>query len=463
MKDSLLSRLALYVVAFLERYLPDAFLFALLATALVMVAGLWTLHGEVRPLVDAWGRGFFSLLPFTLQMAMVIIAGHMVASAPAVARLLDWLSSVPRSSRGAVAWVTLLALLTSWLNWGFSLIFSALLARAVARRFAGRGVAVDYRALAAASFLGLGSIWAQGLSGSAALQMATPGAIPPGWRTEVIPLSQTIFLWQSLFAVAIEIAVVTLVMRWAAPSEQRAVPAAELGVVLAEPDAADAPPAPQRPGEFLEQKPWLNFLFCGLGGGYLVSYFAAAPAGRTLSAINLNVVILGLLGIGAALHRTPSRLQRAFAAATPAVWSVLLQFPFYGAIAAVLDAAQLNQRIAGLFVAVADRATLPPLLALYSVVLGVFVPSGGSKWIIEAPYVLAAAQRLHVHTGWVVAVYDLGEALANLIQPFWMLPVLGLLGLKARQVMGYTFLVFVVLLPLVLLLTFGLGMTLSQG
>ncbi len=97
---------------------------------------------------------------------------------------------------------------------------------------------------------------------------------------------------------------------------------------------------------------------------------------------------------------------------------------------------------------------------MYSAVLGVFVPSGGSKWVIEAPYVMQAAHDLKVHLGWMVAVYDLGEALANLLQPFWMLPVLGLFGLKARDVMGYTFLVFLVLAPLVLVLVTVLGATL---
>jgi short-chain fatty acids transporter len=140
---------------------------------------------------------------------------------------------------------------------------------------------------------------------------------------------------------------------------------------------------------------------------------------------------------------------------------VLLQFPFYGGIAGIIGATRLNEKLAGFFVSLSTRASFPPLIALYSALLGMFVPSGGSKWVIEAPYVMGAAHRLHVHLGWMVAVYDLGEAVANLVQPFWMLPVLALLGLRARDVMGYTFLVFLVLLPLVLVLTFVLGLTLS--
>ncbi len=487
MPTSLLERLALRVVAVLERYLPDALIFALIATGVVFLAALGLTPPEQSrlalcgKLIDGWGGGFFSLLPFTLQMAMIIICGHTVASAPPIKRLLYRLAAVPKTASGAVAWVTLLALLSSWFNWGFSLIFSALLARAVAQNLHRRGIAVDYRALAAASFLGLGSIWAQGLSGSAALQMATPGTLPEAlrhivdwggsektgvpawnrWGSGIIPLSQTIFLWQSLAAVAVEIVLVTVLMWRAAPTGAQAVTAAALGIALDDEPAEEAapPPAAQRPGERWEHSPLLTVMFVGLGAAYLWRYGRAARS--PLEAIHLNSINLTLLLIGAALHRTPARLMRAFAAGTQAVWGVLLQFPFYGAIAGMLSAGALNERIANVFVSAASRATLPPLIALYSALLGVLVPSGGGKWLIEAPYVLTAAHKMQVHLGWMVAVYDLGEALANLVQPFWMLPVLALLGLRARDVMGYTFLVFALLLPVVLILTWVLGLTLS--
>jgi short-chain fatty acids transporter len=147
--------------------------------------------------------------------------------------------------------------------------------------------------------------------------------------------------------------------------------------------------------------------------------------------------------------------------ATPAVWGVILQFPFYAGIAGIITSTHLNQRIAHMFVSLSTPLTFPAIVATYSAVLGVFVPSGGSKWVVEAPYVMAAAHELKVHLGWVVASYDLGEALANLVQPFWMLPILGLFQLRARDVMGYTFVVFLVLVPVVLLLVTMLGATLS--
>jgi short-chain fatty acids transporter len=178
------------------------------------------------------------------------------------------------------------------------------------------------------------------------------------------------------------------------------------------------------------------------------------------SAITLDRLNLFFLALGFLLHRTPARLMRAFRDAVPPTWGVILQFPFYGAIAGIITDTHLNARIAAVFTSVATPGSFPALIAAYSAVLGVFVPSGGSKWVLEAPYVMQAAHNLHVHLGWMVAVYDLGEALANLVQPFWMLPVLGLFGLKARDVMGYTFLVFLVLTPLVLVLVTLLSLTL---
>ena len=135
--------------------------------------------------------------------------------------------------------------------------------------------------------------------------------------------------------------------------------------------------------------------------------------------------------------------------------------PFYAGIAAIIVETGLNSHIASVFTGAASHTTFPALVAAYSAVLGVFVPSGGSKWVIEAPYVLQAAHLLKVHLGWTVVSYDLGEALANLIQPFWMLPVLGILGLRARDIIGTTFTVFVVLAPVVLILVTVLGATLG--
>ncbi len=461
----LLARIALAMTAWTERWVPDAFVFALLATLVVILAGVTFTPSSLPQVIDAWGRGFWELIPFTLQMSLIIITGYVLATSQPVGRVIRRLAAWPTTPRNAVALVAFFAMASSWFNWGFSLIFSAVLAREVARRVEG----VDYRALAAASFLGLGSVWAQGLSGSAALQMATPGALQPQIREIVahhgiipdglIPFSHTIFLWQSLLSVVLEIAVVTTVMWLATPPAGRGRTARDLGIALGqteiEPSAASAKPTP---GQWLEDSPILSWLIVLLGGTYLVRYFM--QAGEPLNAINLNIVNLAFLLFGFLLHKTPARLMHAVQGATPAVWGVILQFPFYAGIAGIITSTHLSQRIAHMFVSLSSAQTFPAFVATYSAVLGVFVPSGGSKWVVEAPYVMAAAHELKVHLGWVVASYDLGEALANLVQPFWMLPILGLFHLRARDVMGYTFVVFLVLVPVVLLLVTILGATL---
>ncbi len=460
----LIARTAIALTAWTEKWIPDAFIFALLATLVVIVAALTWTPATLPHVIDLWGDGFWDLIPFTLQMALIIITGYVLATSGPMHALIRAVAGWPRTPRGAVALVACFAMISSWFNWGFSLIFSAVLAREVARRVD----AVDYRALAAASFLGLGSVWAQGLSGSAALQMATPGALQPGIRDIVaagglvpegiILFRHTIFLWQSLLSVGIEILIVTSVMWLATPPPARARTAADLGIDLTDQRSAPGAAVPHPPGAWLEHSPWLSAAIVAIGGAYLVRYFMRAP--EPLNAITLNVLNLSFLLVGFALHRTPGRLMRAVQNATPSIWGVILQFPFYAGIAAVITGTHLNEQLASLFVSVSTPSTYPAVVAAYSALLGVFVPSGGSKWVIEAPYVMTAAHQLQVHLGWVVAAYDLGEALANLVQPFWMLPVLALFGLRARDIMGYTFMVFLTLAPVVLVLVTLLGLTL---
>jgi len=464
-----IARLALALTAWSERWIPDAFIFALLATFIVLGGALAATPASLAQTVDAWGRGFWELIPFTLQMSLIIITGHVLATSRPMGHVIRAIASWPSTPRAAVALVTFFTLIASWFNWGFSLVFGAVLAKEVARRVDG----VDYRALAAASVLGLGSIWAQGLSGSAALQMATPGALQPQIRDIVsqggvvpggiIGFTHTIFLWQSLVSVVVETVVVTAVMWLATPAIGEGKTARDLGIDLGDSigheNAKTRRKGATTPGTWLEHSPLLTWLVVALGVSYLARYFSAA--GDPLNALNLNILNLAFLLVGFLLHKTPARLMRAFQEATPAVWGVILQFPFYAGIAGIITGTHLNERLAAVFVRFSTAAAFPALVAVYSAVLGVFVPSGGSKWVIEAPYVMAAAHTLKVHLGWVVSAYDLGEALANLVQPFWMLPVLGLFKLGARDVMGYTIVVFLALTPVVIVLVTLLGLTLS--
>jgi short-chain fatty acids transporter len=201
-----LARVGMALADWSERWFPDAFVFALIALVIVFLAGL-ALGTPVRNLVQFFGQGFWSLIPFTMQMAIIIIGGYVVATSPPVYALICRLARIPQTARGAVALVAFFSTVTSLISWGFALIFGGLLAREVVRHIRG----IDYRAIGAAAYLGNGTVWALGLSSSAALLMATPSSIPPGLLkiSGVIPLGQTIYTWQSLATVAILMIVTT--------------------------------------------------------------------------------------------------------------------------------------------------------------------------------------------------------------------------------------------------------------
>ncbi|MDX6353911.1 MAG: short-chain fatty acid transporter [Streptomyces sp.] len=475
-RDNLLARMALRFTAFTERWLPDALGFVLVGTFAVFALGLLTgeklLGAPSDPdatsgfgLVDAWGQGFWSLITFTLQMAMIIVSGYAVAVSPPMGRLIARIAKVPHTPRAAVAFTAAVAMLTSYLNWAFSLIFTAILAKEIARRVSG----VDYRALGAMAFLGLGTVWAQGLSGTAALQVASSSSSPDavqkvvsqGRGSGLIPLTDTIFLWQGLVATAI-VFVIAVGTAWLlSPAPERAKTAEQLGIELG-PGVGEVRERPKRtrPGEWIEYSPVFTILLFALGAWYLARHFAHAQ-GNALNALDLNTVNLILILLALILHWRPVHLAQAFKDGTPAASGVLLQFPLYGGIFGMIAFTGLSKTIAGWLVSVSNQFFFPALIAVYSWLLGVFVPSGGSKWVIEAPYVLDAANQLHVNQGWVVVVYDLGEASANLLQPFWMLPTLTILGLKARDIMGYTFAMFLVCFPVVLVLITLLARTLA--
>ena len=212
-RESALVRLGLALAQWSEKWFPDPLVFALLGIAIVFLFGI-SLGEKPAKLAIEGGKSFWSLVPFTMQMVMIIIGGYVVASAPLIYRGIRALAGCPKTPRAAIALVALLSVLTSLLSWGLSLIFSGMLVREMGHRVKG----MDYRAAGAAGYLGLGAVWALGLSSSAAMMMATKAAIPaPLFAVSgLIPLRQTIFLWQSLAMAAVLIVVSTAVAYWSA-------------------------------------------------------------------------------------------------------------------------------------------------------------------------------------------------------------------------------------------------------
>lgn len=444
--ESGLARFGLGLASWSERWFPDPLVFALLGIVFVFLTGL-CLRESASKLAVQGVKNFWTLVPFTMQMVMIIIGGYVVATTPLVNRLIVALARIPKTGRGAIALIALFSMLTSLISWGLSLIFSGLLTREMARRVKG----MDYRAAGAASYLGLGATWALGLSSSAAMLMATRSAIPPALLavSGVIPLRQTLFLWQSIAMAAVLVVVSVVITYLSAPSPENARTAEQFGITDdVRPQAAEPR---TKPGEWLEYSPLLTLFVGALMVWYLVDFFRSSPQGA-LAALDLNTYNLIFITAGLLLHWKPRNFMRSVADAVPATGGVLIQFPFYAVIFGMIVGTHISTWLADLFARVTTHATYPLLVALYSAILGTFVPSGGSKWIIEAPYVLQAANLHQVHLGWVVQIYNAAEALPNLVNPFWMLPLLGILKLKARDLVGYTVLQMFVHVPIVFFL-----------
>lgn len=460
-QQGIFERFALRISDWSEKWFPDSYIFALLGVIIVSVAALG-IGAPIHDVATSFGNGFWSLIPFTLQMTMLIIVGYVVSVSKPVKFLIQKMARIPSSGRSAIVLVATVSLLISLVNWAISTILTALLVIALAKR---KELNMDYRAAAAAAIIGMGATWALGISSSAAQLQANKTSLPESIYnlTGVIPFTETIFLWQSIAMTIILVIVSIAIAYWSAPKGNSVKTIDSFDVQFEEEKTNEVKST--RPGDWLENSPILTIIVVVLG--LIWMFFEFSKSNPIIAISSLNTYNFVFLMLGLALHGTPRNFLNAVSKAVPAVSGILIQFPLYGSIAFIMTQAlnskdlSLSHYIAEFFVSIASKETFAIVMGIYSAVLGFFVPSGGGKWIIEAPYVMQAANDLKVHLGWSVQIYNAAEALPNLINPFFMLPMLGILKLKAKDVIGFTVTQLVVHFPLVLFLLWFFGRTLS--
>ncbi|MDI9694033.1 TIGR00366 family protein [Acinetobacter baumannii] len=460
-QQGIFERFALRISDWSEKWFPDSYIFALLGVIIVSVAALG-IGAPIHDVATSFGNGFWSLIPFTLQMTMLIIVGYVVSVSKPVKFLIQKMARIPSSGRSAIALVATVSLLISLVNWAISTILTALLVIALAKR---KELNMDYRAAAAAAIIGMGATWALGISSSAAQLQANKTSLPESIYnlTGVIPFTETFFLWQSIAMTIILVIVSIAIAYWSAPKGNSVKTIDSFDVQFEEEKTNEVKST--RPGDWLENSPILTIIVVVLG--LIWMFFEFSKSNPIIAISSLNTYNFVFLMLGLALHGTPRNFLNAVSKAVPAVSGILIQFPLYGSIAFIMTQAlnsqdlSLSHYIAEFFVSIASKETFAIVMGIYSAVLGFFVPSGGGKWIIEAPYVMQAANDLKVHLGWSVQIYNAAEALPNLINPFFMLPMLGILKLKAKDVIGFTVTQLVVHFPLVLFLLWFFGRTLS--
>ncbi len=408
-------------VAIMDRYLPDPFIFVLILT--IVAAGSAMLFEGTTPLrvIEIWGDGFWGLLTFSMQMLLVLVTGFILASSPPIKKGLAFLAGLATSPGSAIILVTVVSLMASWINWGFGLVVGALFARELARQ-----VVVDYRLLIASAYSGF-VIWHAGLAGSIPLTISTPGHFTED-AIGIISTDQTIFAGFNLAIVAVLFVIIPLVNYLMIPrgAESIYVTREQLGEDVTEKFT------PSRPAEHLENSRLLMWLVGIPGLVFLVYYFAFR--GDTL---NLNIVNYLFLMLGIVLHGTARNLLNALHEAVKGGAGIVIQFPFYAGIMAIMTQSGLAQSMSEWFVSISSAATLPFWAFISAGIVNLFVPSGGGQWAVQAPVMLPAAEALGADVARVAMAVAWGDAWTNLLQPFWALPMLAIAGLKAKDIMGF--------------------------
>ena len=416
----------------MERYLPDAFIFVILLTLLVFLLGWGTTDSSVIEMVTYFGNGFWGLLAFTLQMAMVLLCGHVMAKSPLFKSLLQALAAAPKTAGGAIIMVSFVSAVACWINWGFGLVLGVLIAKEVARQ----RTDTDYRLLIASSYSGF-LVWHGGIAGSIPLSIATEGH-PYAAQIGIIPTTDTIFTFGNLLICGILLVAIPLLNYFMhpAPKDRIIVDRAK----LEEPEPTPKP-AVMTPAERLEHSAWLNYVIGACGLAYVVHYFYTKGFD-----LNLNIINFIFFFAAVVLHKTPRNFIDAVDEAVRGVGPILVQFPFYAAIMAMMVNSGLAANITNLFVSAASEDSFYVLAFLSAGIVNFFIPSGGGQWAVQAPVMIEAVNAIggSLDQAKMAMTIAWGDAWTNMIQPFWALPALAIAGLKAKDIMGFC--LFVLLL-----------------
>ncbi|MCA9671967.1 MAG: short-chain fatty acid transporter [Myxococcales bacterium] len=430
-----LDRLALGLTRLTARWTPSAFAIACLLTLVTLVAGVTLGEASLPEVIRSWGDGFWALLRFGMQMCLIVFCGYMVAVAAPVRAALRWLARRPRSPRQAVVAMALVAMAIAWLHWGLGLIASAVMVGFVAAE----QPRADYRLLVAVSYFGLGATWHAGPSGSVPLLLATPNnfLVKGGVFDQLIGIDRTIGMPFNIGFVTVVVTALALLAALLHPRDEDVV---SIDRAVADELAAYEPPdrpASPTPAQRVDHSPLINLALGAAGIAWLVLRFTREGFTLDLDRVNFIFLIAAVL-----LHWRPASLTRAAREGSAHLHGIVLQFPLYAGMFGIIKGTKLASKLTAAFVSLSSRRTFPLVTFWYSGLLNYFVPSGGSKWAIEAPYLLRAGAKLGVPVEKTAMAYAYGDMSTNLIQPFWAIPLLSVAKLEFKDILGYEVLAF---------------------
>jgi len=421
---------------FLKRILPSPFSIAVILTYLTFILAWWLTPDDsdaprLLTLTGYWAKGFWELLAFSMQMMLILVLGYVLALTKPVNALISKLSLNITTTASAAFWVTLLTLVFGFLNWGLGLIFGAVFARKLAESFSERKLKFNYPLIGAAGYSGL-MVWHGGFSGSAPLKVAEQGHFLAD-KTGVIPLGETLLSPMNITVALTLLILLPLVMYYMAGKNKGAVPAIQSQAenVLKDEKVTGA--------DRLDRSGWFSLLF---GSTFLITAVYLAIKAGDLSFINLNFINFTLFALGVLLTPNIHTFTAYVAKSIGAASGILIQFPLYAGIMGIMKYSGLFLVFTDFFVQISNAATLPLLTLISAGIVNFFVPSGGGQWAVQGPVIVEAARQLGVPVSKIVMALAYGDEWTNMLQPFWALPLLGITGLKAKDIVPYTFVLF---------------------
>lgn len=410
----------------MRRYLPDPFVFAIILTILTVILAVVIEGQSIADVTESWGKGFWSLLAFTTQMAVILAMGYVLANAPVVERLLNAIVSRVDTPRTAVIVATLVGAVGSYLNWGFGLVIGGIIAKKLAMHVKG----VHYPLIIAAAYSGF-TMYGLGLSATIPMVISTPGH-PMEKQMGLIPLAQTIFSLPMMITAAVVLVTLPLLNAMLHPKPGQPVTEIDRALHSTEPLKATLETDADTFASKLNNSRILAGAIGILGMGYVVVHFVRG-GGVDLNLINFFILFLGILLLG-----TPNAYLRQLNEGIKTISGIILQFPFYAGIMAIMAASGLVVTISGVFTSISTPETLPFWGLISSFLINFFAPSGGGHWMIQGPFMIDAANAIGASTAQTSMSVMLGNAWNDLVQPFWILPALALSKLKLKDIMGYT-------------------------
>lgn len=419
----------------MHKYMPDAFVIAIALTLVTVGLAVVAEGVSVAESVLLWGDGFWSLLSFAMQMAIILVSGYVLAKTPLVDRLLDRITSKVTSPRKAIIIATLAGVVGCWFNWGFGLIVGSVVARKLAINVKG----LHFPLAIAAAYSGL-SVYGIGMSGTVPLLIATDGHFLEGLMG-VVPLTETIFspllLGTSLF-VLITLPIFNALMHPSDSEHVREVDRTEVARKKVEDDARRASQPVHESKTFSQKMNDSRFFGIAIGLLGMLYLFLYIKNGGSL---NLNSLNFAFLFLAILLFARVSAFLEALNDGIRTVSGVIIQYPFYAGIMGILVGSGLMVSFSDVFVRTASAESLPFWAFFSGGLINILAPSGGGQWAVQGPVMMEAAKELGASYGATALAVQIGDQWTNMVQPFWLLPALAISGLKLREIMGYLVLI----------------------